>query len=90
MCHTNNLKRKNITLAKKFLGRDPPEVRYVHFHRKMQTILMVIVKLMNLMSLMSSYGQVLPYIDGFNPTCRIAVEADVEINLVKSCLQNLL
>lgn len=29
MCHTNNLKRKNITLAKKFLGRDPPEVRYV-------------------------------------------------------------
>lgn len=54
MCHTNNLKRKNITLAKKFLGRDPPEVRYVHFHRKMQTILMVIVKLMNLMSLMSS------------------------------------
>lgn len=34
--------------------------------------------------------QVLPYIDGFNPTCRIAVEADVEINLVKSCLQNLL
>lgn len=35
-------------------------------------------------------GQVLPYIDGFNPTCRIAVEADVEINLVKSCLQNLL
>lgn len=54
MCHTNNLKRKNITLAKKFLGRDPPEVRYVHFHRKMQTILMVIVKLMNLMSRMSS------------------------------------
>ena len=34
--------------------------------------------------------KVLPYIDGFNPTCRIAVEADVEINLVKSCLQNLL
>lgn len=33
--------------------------------------------------------QVLPYIDGFNHVARIAVEADVENNLVKSCVQNL-
>ena len=34
--------------------------------------------------------QVLPYIDGFNHVARIASEADVENNLVKSCVQNLL
>ena len=34
--------------------------------------------------------QVLPYIDGFNHVARIAVESDVENNLVKSCIQNLL
>ncbi|XP_043273971.1 GATOR complex protein NPRL2 [Venturia canescens] len=33
--------------------------------------------------------QVLPYIDGFNHVARIAAEADVENNLVKSCVQNL-
>ncbi|XP_057321013.1 GATOR complex protein NPRL2 isoform X1 [Microplitis mediator] len=33
--------------------------------------------------------QVLPYIDGFNHVTRIAAEADVENNLVKSCVQNL-
>lgn len=33
--------------------------------------------------------QVLPYIDGFNHVARIAVEADVENSLVKSCVQNL-
>lgn len=33
--------------------------------------------------------QVLPYIDGFNHVSRIAVEADVDNNLVKSCVQNL-
>ncbi|KAK3086175.1 hypothetical protein FSP39_014683 [Pinctada imbricata] len=34
--------------------------------------------------------QVLRYIDGTNHVARIAAEADVEINLVKLCLQNLL
>ncbi|KAL3853694.1 hypothetical protein ACJMK2_017216 [Sinanodonta woodiana] len=34
--------------------------------------------------------QVLQYIDGFNHVAKIATEADVEINLVKACLQNLL
>ncbi|XP_012249642.1 GATOR complex protein NPRL2 isoform X1 [Bombus vosnesenskii] len=34
--------------------------------------------------------QVLPYIDGFNHVARIAAEADVENNLVKSCVQNLI
>lgn len=33
--------------------------------------------------------QVLPYIDGFNHISKIAAEADVENNLVKSCVQNL-
>jgi hypothetical protein len=33
--------------------------------------------------------QVLPYIDGFNHIARIAAEADVENNLVKACVQNL-
>ncbi|XP_069684143.1 GATOR1 complex protein NPRL2-like [Periplaneta americana] len=33
--------------------------------------------------------QVLPYIDGFNHVARIAAQADVENNLVKSCVQNL-
>lgn len=33
--------------------------------------------------------QVLPYIDGFNHVARIAAKADVENNLVKSCVQNL-
>lgn len=34
-------------------------------------------------------SQVLPYIDGLNHVAKIASEADVENNLVKSCLQNL-
>jgi hypothetical protein len=34
--------------------------------------------------------QVLPYIDGFNHIARIAAEADVENNLVKACVQNLM
>lgn len=33
--------------------------------------------------------QILPYLDGFNHVAFIAAEADVEINLVKACLQNL-
>lgn len=33
--------------------------------------------------------QVLPFIDGINHVAKIAVEADVEANLVKACLQNL-
>lgn len=34
--------------------------------------------------------QVLHHIDGFNHVAKIAVEADVEINLLKACLQNLM
>lgn len=34
--------------------------------------------------------QILPYMDNFKHVARIATEADVEINLTKSCLQNLL
>jgi len=34
--------------------------------------------------------QVLPYIDGFNHIAKIAAEADVENNLVKACVQNLM
>ncbi|TMW40407.1 hypothetical protein DOY81_014513, partial [Sarcophaga bullata] len=33
--------------------------------------------------------QILPYINGINHIARIAAEADVETNLVKSCVQNL-
>ncbi|XP_077296427.1 GATOR complex protein NPRL2-like isoform X2 [Arctopsyche grandis] len=33
--------------------------------------------------------QVLPYIDGYNHISKIASETDVEITLVKSCIQNL-
>lgn len=33
--------------------------------------------------------QVAPYIDGFNHVARIAVLSDVENNLVKACVQNL-
>lgn len=33
--------------------------------------------------------QVFPYIDGFNHVAKIAAEADVENNLVKACVQNL-
>jgi len=33
--------------------------------------------------------QVLPYINGFNHVAKIAAEADVENNLVKACVQNL-
>ena len=33
--------------------------------------------------------QVLPFIDGFNHISKIAAKADVENNLVKSCVQNL-
>ncbi|CAH1270837.1 GATOR1 complex protein NPRL2-like [Branchiostoma lanceolatum] len=34
--------------------------------------------------------QILPYIDGFNHVMRIAQEADVDINLVRICVQNML
>ncbi|XP_071450602.1 GATOR1 complex protein NPRL2 isoform X2 [Hetaerina americana] len=34
--------------------------------------------------------QVIPFIDGFNHVAKIAAEADVENNLVKACIQNLL
>ncbi|KAG8231974.1 hypothetical protein J437_LFUL008895 [Ladona fulva] len=33
--------------------------------------------------------QVIPFIDGFNHVAKIAAEADVENNLVKACIQNL-
>ncbi|XP_071082771.1 GATOR1 complex protein NPRL2-like [Haliotis cracherodii] len=34
--------------------------------------------------------QILHYVDGYSHVARIAAEADVEINLVKACLQNLI
>lgn len=34
-------------------------------------------------------SQVLPYINGFNHITRIAADSDVEIGLVKACIQNL-
>jgi hypothetical protein len=34
--------------------------------------------------------QILPYIDGFKHILRIAIEADVEVSLVKACIQNLI
>ncbi|XP_074645131.1 GATOR1 complex protein NPRL2-like [Tubulanus polymorphus] len=34
--------------------------------------------------------QILPFIDGFNHLSRIAAEADMEINIVKACIRNLL
>ncbi|XP_064633487.1 GATOR1 complex protein NPRL2-like [Lineus longissimus] len=34
--------------------------------------------------------QILPFIDGFNHVARIAVEADMDINIVKHCIRNLL
>lgn len=33
--------------------------------------------------------QILPYIDGFNHVQRIAGEADVEISLVRMCIQDM-
>lgn len=35
------------------------------------------------------FYQVTPYIDGFNHVARIAALSDVENNLVKACVQNL-
>ena len=37
-----------------------------------------------------SLFQILPYIDGINHVQRIAAEADVDLDLVKICLQNML
>lgn len=34
--------------------------------------------------------QILPYIDGYRHITRIATEADVEVSLVKACIQNLI
>ncbi|CAH1773719.1 unnamed protein product, partial [Owenia fusiformis] len=34
--------------------------------------------------------QLLPYIDGFLHVSRIAAEADIDINIVKLCVQNML
>lgn len=34
--------------------------------------------------------QILPYIDGFRHVAKIAVEADVEVSLVKECIRNML
>ncbi|XP_064484095.1 GATOR1 complex protein NPRL2-like isoform X2 [Ornithodoros turicata] len=34
--------------------------------------------------------QILPYIDGFRHVAKIAVEADVEVSLVKECIRNLM
>jgi len=34
--------------------------------------------------------QILPYIDGYRHVSRIATEADVEVSLVKACVQNLI
>ncbi|XP_060079180.1 GATOR complex protein NPRL2-like [Ylistrum balloti] len=45
---------------------------------------------LNLASLDLTTQQVLMYINGFNHVSKIAAEADVERNLVKVCLQNLL
>lgn len=33
--------------------------------------------------------QILPYIDGFNHVSKIAALTDVEISLVRACVQNL-
>lgn len=33
--------------------------------------------------------QILGYIDGFKHIGRIAAEADVDVNIVKACIQNL-
>ena len=38
----------------------------------------------------SIFSKVLPYIDGRSHVARIAIEADVDIGLVKACIQNLL
>ena len=34
--------------------------------------------------------QIVPYIDGYRHVSRIAIEADVELSLVKACIQNLI
>ncbi|KAM7289188.1 GATOR complex protein NPRL2 isoform X1 [Ixodes scapularis] len=34
--------------------------------------------------------QILPYIDGFRHVAKIAIEADVEVSLVKECIRNML
>ncbi|KAG9511070.1 GATOR complex protein NPRL2, partial [Fragariocoptes setiger] len=34
--------------------------------------------------------QIIPYIDGFRHIARIAAEADVEVSLVKACIQNMI
>ena len=36
------------------------------------------------------FFQVLHYVDGFSHIAKMAAEADVEINLVKACIQNLM
>lgn len=37
-----------------------------------------------------SMPQILPYIDGFRHISKIATEADVEVSLVKACVQNMI
>lgn len=34
--------------------------------------------------------QIIPFIDGFNHVAKIAAEADIDINIVKACIRNLL
>ena len=36
------------------------------------------------------HSKILPYIDGYRHISRIAAEADVEVSLVKACVQNMI
>lgn len=46
--------------------------------------------MLSALSLLPPPSQILPYIDGFRHVQKISAEADVELNLVRIAVQNLL
>ncbi|XP_070559593.1 GATOR1 complex protein NPRL2-like [Ptychodera flava] len=66
------------------MGGDPPVVLEHHVPMFVED-----KRLFNTSSWDLTSQQIIPYIDGFNHVQRIAVEADVHMNLVRMCVQNL-
>jgi hypothetical protein len=58
--------------------------------KQVKMIFLRIIHLSKMISTLCLLIQVLPYIDGRSHVARIAIEADVDIGLVKACIQNLL
>lgn len=58
--------------------------------KQVPPFLQILMKYLKIMILFCDIFQVLPYIDGRSHVARIATEADVDVGLVKACIQNLL